>query len=106
MTRLIELENIPNQSFNIVVEQDSYDITIRTIGELTYVSITRNSEVILSNARAMPNQNIILSTYLFQTFGNFRFISSNNEEYPYYQNFGVSTFFHYVTKAEVVDASS
>ena len=98
----IELQNIPNQNFQLLFEQDSYDITIRTVDVESYVSITRNNEVLISNVKSMSNQNIILSEYKFKEHGNFRFNSTpENDNYPFYADFGISTVFQYVTKEEV-----
>jgi len=103
MTVEINLEQVPNQNFQLVVEQDSYDITLLTITDLTYVSITRNNEVIISNTKAVPNKNILENLYQYNEHGNFLF--TGEDDYPFYENFGVSNTFQYVTKAEVISGS-
>lgn len=96
----IELERIPRQSFEIVVEQSLYEIRIITDDEESLVSISRDSEVLISNVRAIPNKPIIQSEYLFSEFGNFIFTSDDNETYPFYENFGITTVFQYLSIAE------
>ena len=104
MAAEIELQNIPNQNFQLLVEEDSYDITLKTIGDITYVSITRNSEVIITSTRAKPNQNILENVYQFNEHGNFVFVSGD-DEYPFFENFGVLAIFNYLTKAEVASGA-
>ena len=97
----IVLQNDPNQNFQLLQEEDTYDITLRSIDEETYVTITRNSVLLISNFKAMPNQDIIPFEYLFFGFGNFRFNSEDSTDYPFFTAFGISTFFQYITKEEV-----
>ena len=104
MAEDVQLEQIPNQSFLLLVEEDLYIITLRTISTETYVTLLRNGEKLVDSIKAMPNQNILLYNYQFNEHGNFVF-TSLDDEYPLFSNFGVSTFFQYVTKQEVVDAS-
>lgn len=101
----IEVQPLPNQNFQLLVERDLYDISIKTVDTQAFVSITRNGTKLVSNIKAMPNQHILLSKYLYTEHGNFVFTQMDDDEYPYYKNFGATSFFEYVTKAEVADAS-
>lgn len=97
----IELKNIPSQNFQLVIEQDSYDITLKNIGDITYASITRNREVLITNIKTVPNQNILQNEYQYNEHGNFVFSSVDDDEYPFYENFGISAIFQYLSKEEV-----
>lgn len=90
----------PNQTFSSVLENDSYEIEIKTVTDFTYISINRNGEQVISAQKCNINQDILLYDYQFNNFGNFRF-SSNSDVYPNFNQFGVSVFFIYITKSEV-----
>ena len=102
MAVTIVLENVPNQNFQLLQETDSYDITLRSISEETYVTIIRNGVLIISSFKAMPDNNIIPFDHLFDGFGNFRFTSTDsNDVYPFFTEFGLKTIFQYITKEEI-----
>lgn len=105
MAQTVELQNTPNQNFQLLVEQDLYNITIRSFDGLSFVSITRGGEDLISNVKAMPNQPIIESEYLFSEHGNFIFSSEDLDTYPTYEDYGINTIFQYLTKEEVANAS-
>jgi hypothetical protein len=100
----IDVQPIPNQSFQLLVEQDLYLISIKTVDSQAYVSIQRNNVVLISNIKAMPNKPILESQYLYAEHGNFVFYQLDDDEYPYYRFFGISSFFKYITKSEVLNA--
>lgn len=104
MTILVKTNTDPNQKITIEVENTSYILNIRSSsdGNLIYFSINRNSEVIITNQRAMPNQNALLFEFQFNNFGNFIFTTSDNN-YPSAANLGTTTLLSYITKEEVAD---
>lgn len=101
----IELEQVPNQNFQVTLEDDFYDLTLLTDGDITLLTVVRNNELIITNAKAVPNKDIILSEYKFSEHGNFRFTSVDDDNYPFFSNYGISSFFQYVTKAEVISGT-
>lgn len=104
MAELIrDIQNTNNQSFSILLEDDFYEITIKTVGRLSYLTVVRNGDTIVSNRRAVPNVNIIPNRHQFQEHGNFRFVG--DDSYPFFENFNVSTRLYYVTKQEVIDGN-
>lgn len=103
MPTTIDLQNVSSQNFQLLVEQDAYDITVRSFNGLSFVSITRNDVLLIDNVKAMPNLEIIQAEYLFNDHGNFIFTSTDDSDaYPTSENYGITTFFQYISKAEVV----
>ena len=95
------LLTIPNQSFSAILEEDAYEIDIFTGRDLSFISIKRNGEQLLSNKRAVVNEPLLLFDYQFNGHGNFQFFS-NLSDYPFFDQFGISVFFIYNTKSEVI----
>lgn len=95
MARL-PIKQIPNQSISTIIEEINYDLVIRTIGDITYVTISIDGDVKAENVKACINQPILGYDYQHQDAGNFIF-TSNDDAYPSYQNFNVSTELQYIT---------
>lgn len=99
---LIPLQNIPTQSFTVQINQNLFDILITTClidnAQVQAVTLTINNNLIVSGQRAISGQFIIPYIYLEQ--GNF-IITSENEEYPDYNKFGISQFLIYFTDSEL-----
>jgi len=94
----IALQTLPNQSFTIQLENKLYDIAIKVVQNTMVVSLTRNNEIILSNMRVVAGQPVIPYKYLEN--GNFIFLT-DDEELPFYTQFGISQRLLYVTIAEL-----
>lgn len=101
----IELQNVSGQSFQLLVEQDSYEIKILSFFGMSFVSITRNGEVLIRNVKALINQPILQSIYKYQEHGNFQFFSEDSEVYPSFEDYGATTVFQYITKEEVASVA-
>ena len=100
MPLLTTLLQVPNQSLDAVIEADAYTIDLTTYKGLTYISLERNGEQLLTGKRVAINEPILLFNFQFNDHGNFQF-ASNLPDYPFFEQFGVSVFFIYNTKAEV-----
>lgn len=94
----IPIQAIPNQQFNIVLDDNRWDITIKSTKGTVSVTLIRNGQVIVSNARAVAGMRIIPAIY--QEAGNFAIISQN-QSIPEYSQFGVSQFMLYLSEAEL-----
>ena len=100
MALFTQLLQQPNQIISAVLEEDFYDIDIRTYKDLTYISLSRNAENLIYYEKAVTNRDILQYDYQFNGYGNFQFFSQL-EDYPNYSQFGISVFFLYITKEEV-----
>ena len=101
----VPLEITPNQQIPITLDGNLYDITLRTIADLTYVSLSINGTVIISGLRCPPNQPLIPYQYLEGGGGNFAFVTQSNV-YPNYTEFGITQNLIYATAAELATIRS
>lgn len=100
MSQIVPLAAIPNQELSIQLENDRYDINVKSSKTSIFLTLAKNEVVILNNVRAVGGTPIIPYEYLTEDSGNFIF-TTPNEEIPYYPNFGVSQYLVYLTAAEI-----
>lgn len=94
----IPLQQIPNQSFSILLDGNQWNMILKTVQDTTVVSMTLNGTDILDSARAAAGGFIIPS--LYQEAGNFFFVTQNFE-LPYYTQFTVTQAFVYISAVEL-----
>lgn len=94
----IPLAAVPNQSFSIRLEDNLYNFTIKETNGCMGVTIVRNDITILSNVRAVSKY--LLIPYQYLESGNF-YITTLNDDLPYWDKFGISQSLIYVTVAEL-----
>jgi len=104
----IPITNIPNQSFSITLDDSQYDIRIHATSDrnipgngIMAVTIIRNGVTIVSGMRALPDYPIIPYAYLED--GNF-FITTMNDEYPDWRQFGNTQYLIFASQAELIAA--
>lgn len=97
--QLIELQNIPNQIFNIVLNNVDYRIQVKTIQKLTFISVWRNGDVLFYNQICVPNGYVDPYNYVSEN-GKIFFKCLDNE-YPNYKSFGITQWLYYLTAEEV-----
>ena len=97
--KLIELAQVANQEFSLTEDNNRFKITINNINSMMSITIEVNNNIILSGQRLLPNQLVIQYGYLSK-FGNF-LMTTQNDEMPDFNQFGVDQFFYFLTKAEV-----
>lgn len=95
----IPLDKTPNQTFSIVLNGKDYRIAIRTIQNLTYMSVWVNSELLFYNQLCTPNAYVNPYNYV-SVNGKFYFESLDNN-YPNYTQFGVTQSLLFYTQEEV-----
>lgn len=95
----IELQNIPNQEFNYVVEDKSFNIQLRTIQGLTFASIFLDGQPLLYSQLCIPNSFINLYRYI--SVGGKFFFKCVDNEYPNFQKFGGSHQLFFYTEDEL-----
>lgn len=94
----VPIQSLPNQTFSISLENNTYGITLRTTNGVISATIIRNDVVIVENARCVAGFPIIPSVY--QEEGNFIFFTQN-QQLPDYTLFNVTQTLVYVTEAEL-----
>ena len=99
----LTLQAIPNQILSIQLENNSYQIEIRTIdiNNKMAISIYRNQEIVIQGLELLGNIGIIPFRYLEN--GNF-VMTTMDDELPDYTKFGITQFLNYVTVAELAAA--
>jgi len=96
----ITLQNTPNQSLTITINNDFYDILIKEANGVMSCSISRNGTIIQSNSRMSAGYLIV--PYQYQESGNF-FMLTENDDYPYYDQFGITQSLFYVPESLLDD---
>lgn len=94
----IPIQQLPNQSFSIILDNNTWNFLIKTADGVTVVSLTLNSVDILDSALAVSGAFIIPS--LYQEAGNFFFLTQN-QQLPIYTQFNVSQQLIYISAAEL-----
>lgn len=101
---IVPLAALPNQTFSVTVEESLYDIAIRTTSgdsantRLMAIDIIRDGVPIVIGERMVAQFALIPYQYLMD--GNFVLVT-DNDEYPDYEQFGITQFLVYVTIAEL-----
>lgn len=97
--QLIDLQNVPNQAFSITLNNVNYRFAVRTIQDLTFISVWRNDEVLFYNQICVPNG--FIDPYNYVSDNGKIFFRCLDEEYPNYKRFGITQWLYYMTKEEV-----
>lgn len=94
----IPIQSLPNQIFQITLEDNFYSISLRTTNGVMSASITRNGVLVIENVRAVAGFPII--PYLYEEDGNFVFFTQNFQK-PDYTLFNITQSLVYLTAAEL-----
>lgn len=94
----IPIAAIPNQTFSIQLDQLEYDIGLFVAEGIMAVDLVRADQVILTGQRVTPGSLVIPYKYLES--GNF-LISTLNDDYPDYTQFGLTQFLFYLSQSEL-----
>lgn len=94
----IPIQSLPNQSFNMSLDGNQWDITIKSISGATVVSLARNNVDIIDGVRAVAGSFIIPSQY--EEAGNFIFVTQSFQ-LPVYTQFNITQYLVYVSAAEL-----
>jgi hypothetical protein len=94
----IPIQAIPNQQFSTVIDNNRWDISLKTTNGTVSCTLLRNGETIVDNARCVSGMRIIPCIY--QENGNFAFVSQL-QELPDYNKFGVTQFMIYLSPDEL-----
>jgi hypothetical protein len=94
----IALDTSPNQSLSVTLDGDLYDLTIKETNGTMAITISRNNETILDSVRMVAGTPLIPYSYLEK--GNFMLLT-NDEEYPYYTQFGITQTLIYASQDEL-----
>ena len=99
---LIELSQIPNQTFTIMLDNVNYKIALRTIQDMTYMSVWANGEILFYNQLCVPNA--FVNPYNYVSQGGKFYFRCLDSEYPTYKEFGETQNLYFYTAEEIADA--
>jgi hypothetical protein len=94
----LPLQQLPNQSFSILLDGNQWDFLLKTVEDMTAVSLMLNGTDILDSARAAAGTFIIPSIY--EESGNFFFVTQSFQ-LPYYTQFNVTQALIYISATEL-----
>ena len=94
----VPLQAIPNQSFSISLDNNTFGITLIYADSIMAVSMTINGVDTIDNIRCVAGSPLIPSRY--EEAGNFLFLTQNFA-LPIYEQFGSTQSLLYFTAAEL-----
>ena len=94
----LTLAAIPNQRISYQDDENFYVLNFSEIEGLMCVDVNIDGQDVLLGQRIVSNEPLIPYQYLEN--GNF-VIVTDNEEYPYYTQFGITQFLIYATQEEI-----
>lgn len=101
--QLIDLQSIPNQIFSIVLDGVDYRIKIRTIQDLTFMSVWQGNTLLFLNQLCVPNG--FVNPYKYVSGKGKLYFACIDNEYPNYRLFGNTQKLYFLDKEEVDEAS-
>lgn len=96
----VPIQAIPNQSFSIILDGNTWNFLLKTVEDTTAVSLTLNGIDIIDSSRAASGALIIPSRY--EEAGNF-FFTTANYQLPFYTSFNISQSLIYVSATELAE---
>jgi hypothetical protein len=94
----IPIQQLPNQSFSIILDNNNWDFVIKTCENVTSVSLTLNDVDLIDGTPAVAGSFIIPS--LYQEAGNFFFVTQGFQ-LPIYTQFNVTQALIYINADEL-----
>lgn len=100
--RTIPLDAVPNQSLSLNLDGNRWNVVIKEARGIMFMDLALNDQTIMLGQRVVAGTPAIPYRHL-QTNGNFLFLT-DNDELPYWTQFGSSQQLVYVSPGEVADA--
>jgi hypothetical protein len=94
----VPIQSLPNQTFSISLENNTYDITLKETNGVISATVVRNDIIIVENQRCVAGFPVIPYEYLED--GNFIFFTQD-EQLPDYTQFNATQSFNYITALEL-----
>jgi hypothetical protein len=103
MTQLVTLQPVANQQLSATFGDDRYQMTLKETNGVMAVTLIRNDETLYTNLRTVAGTPLI--PYRYQQRGNLIF-ETQDEEIPYYNQFGITQFLIYASASEISGEAS
>lgn len=98
MPQTIPIQALPNQELTVVLDGNTWDVTIRATNGVMSITLVLNGVIDIENLRVVAGMRVIPSEY--EEAGNFVFITQNFA-LPEYPQFGVSQSLIHFSAAEL-----
>ena len=96
---IVELEKVPNQELTFIVGESALRVQLRTIQNLTFMTVFLNEQPLIYSQLCTPNNFVNLYKYI-SAGGKFYF-RCVDDEYPYYTKFGETQNLIFYTEDEL-----
>lgn len=97
----IEISNdIPTQTFNFKTDNGTVEIELRTVDNITLMSMKANGNNVVNSIKVAPNVFLLGYKYLQEIYGDFIFTTTDNK-YPFYKNFNNANKLYWLSYEEV-----
>lgn len=93
-------KDLPNQKFSFKTEENTVEIELRTVDNITLMSMSANGNNIVSSIKVAPNVLLLGYRFLQEQYGDFIFTTTDNE-YPYYENFNSANKLYWLSYKEI-----
>jgi hypothetical protein len=94
----VPIQSVPNQLFDITLDNNAFQISIKTTNGVMSMSVSINGEFIVENVRVVAGAPVI--PYRYKEKGNFVFFTANYE-LPIYTAFNTTQYLAYYTASEL-----
>lgn len=102
MSYQIPIISTPNQSLSVVINDVSYEITLKLVEGIMEFSLSVNGNKVTDGERCFPNQFVLPYLYMVNG-GNFIF-KTENEKYPNWEDFGSTCQLLFFSSEEIENA--
>ena len=95
----VELNKVPNQELTFIVDNNAFRVQLRTIQDLTFMTVFLNEQPLIYSQLCTPNNFVNLYNYI--SVGGKFYFKCIDEEYPNYKKFGDTQHLIYYTADEL-----
>lgn len=99
MPQVVPLQALPNQSLQIPLDSNQWDISLKAANGFIAATFTLNGVIVQENVHLVSQQMIL--QYDYEENGNFALITQN-DEIPDYTQFGITQQLTYLSQAELL----
>ncbi len=95
----INLTKTPNQELTFIIDDNAFRIQLRTIQELTFMTVFLNEQPLIYSQLCTPNN--FVNLYMYISVGGKFFFKCIDDEYPNYKKFGDTQHLLFYTEDEL-----
>lgn len=96
---VVNINKVPNQELTFIESDRAFRIQLRTIQDLTFMTVFLNEQPLIYSQLCTPNNFVNLYNYI--SVGGKFFFQCIDEEYPNYKKFGDTQHLVFYTEDEL-----